>query len=434
MSPVVIAVIGIAIFLVLLALGMHIGMALAIGGFVGMIMFRGMGAAMAELKTVPWGTAASYSFSVIPLFILMGNFAFCSGISSELFNTCYKWLGRFRGGLGYAAIGACSLFSCLCGSATATTATMGMVSLPEMRKYGYKDSFSTGAISATGAFGLLIPPSVGFIVYGTSASVSIGKQFAAGIIPAIVCIVLSCIAIAIIARKNPESAPRGETFTFREKMASLKGLIGFAIIFVLVLGGIFSGLISPTEGGAIGAFGSFVIMILRKKAQFAAISKALLDAMKTTAMIFMIMIGSTIFGTFLSMSGLPFAMAKSLTSWDVSPYVVLWIIIVVFLILGCFVDSLPLIIILTPIFLPLAQGMGWDLHWFGVIMVMCMLIGLITPPVGMSVYVMAGVSKTPLATVFKGAMPFLITLVIALICMVYIEPISTYLPNHMGSI
>ena len=434
MDPVIIAVIGIAIFLVLLALGMHIGMALAIGGFVGMIMFRGMGAALAELKTVPWGTAASFSFSVIPLFILMGNFAFCSGISSELFDTCYKWLGRLRGGLGYAAVGACSLFSCLCGSATATTATMGMVSLPEMRKYGYKDSFSTGAIASTGAFGLLIPPSVGFIVYGTVASVSIGKQFAAGIIPGILCIVLSCVTIAIIAKRDPDAAPRGEKFTMREKLASLKGLIGFAILFVIVLGGIFGGIISPTEGGAIGAFGSYVIMIFRKKAQFAAVWKALLDSMKTTAMIFMIMIGSTIFGTFLSMSGLPFAMAKSLTSWDVSPYVVLWIIIAVFLVLGCFVDSLPLIIILTPIFLPLANGMGWDLHWFGVIMVMCMLIGLITPPVGMSVYVMAGVSKTPLATVFRGAFPFLIMLVIALILMVYIEPISTLLPNNLGSI
>ena len=434
MDPVMIAVIGIAIFLVLLALGMHIGTALAIGGFVGMIMFRGMDAALAELKTVPWGTAASYSFSVIPLFILMGNFAFCSGISSELFDTCYKWLGRLRGGLGYAAVGACSLFSCLCGSATATTATMGMVSLPEMRKYGYKDSFSTGAIASTGAFGLLIPPSVGFIVYGTVASVSIGKQFAAGIIPGILCIVLSCVTIAIIAKRDPDAAPRGEKFSMREKLISLKGLIGFAILFVIVLGGIFGGIISPTEGGAIGAFGSYVIMIFRKKAQFAAVWKALLDSMKTTAMIFMIMIGSTIFGTFLSMSGLPFAMAKSLTSWDVSPYVVLWIIIAVFLILGCFVDSLPLIIILTPIFLPLANGMGWDLHWFGVIMVMCMLIGLITPPVGMSVYVMAGVSKTPLATVFKGAFPFLIMLVIALILMVYIEPISTLLPNNLGSI
>ena len=428
MTPIVISIIAIAIFLILLILGTHIGMALAIGGFVGMLMYRGFDSALAELKTVPWGTAFSFSFAVIPLFILMGNFAFTSGISSELFDTCYKWLGRFRGGLGYVAIGACSLFHCLCGSAAATTATMGMVCMPEMRKYKYKDSFSTGVIASSAAFGLLIPPGLGFIVYATIAQLSIGKQFAAGILPALLCIGLASVTVSIIVRVDPDAAPRGQTFTFRERMASLKGLIGFGILFVLVLGGIFAGFISPSEGGAIGAFGSFVIMIIRKKATVANMGNALRDSMKTTAMIFMIMLGANIFGTFLAITGLPKALATALTSLG-SGYAAIWIIIVVWLILGCFVDSLPLIIILTPVFWPVVEAMNWSGYWFGVIMVMCMLIGLITPPVGTGVYVMAGVSKTPLWTVFRGAMPFLASLIVATVVLVYVPSLSTFLPS-----
>ena len=433
MDPIVVSLIAVAIFLGLLALSMHIGMALAIGGFVGMLMYRGLDSAMAELKTVPWGQSANFTLAVIPLFMIMGNFAFSSGISSELFDTCYKWLGRFRGGLGFAGIGACSLFHCLCGSATATTATMGKVCLPEMRKYNYKDSFSTGVIAASGAFGLLIPPGVGFIVYATIAQLSIGKQFAAGIIPAVLCILLACITVVIIARRDPEAAPRSREFTLKEKFDSLKGLIGFGILFILVLGGIFSGFISPSEGGAIGAFGSFVIMVIRKTATRENVWSALKDSMKTTAMIFMIMIGAKIFGTFLAMTGLPKALASSLASIG-SEYAILWILIVIWLVLGCFIDSMPLIIILTPIFWPLVELMQWDGHWFGVIMVMCMLIGLITPPVGMSVYVMAGVSKVPIWTVFRGSMPFLFCLVIALAILVYIPSLSTYLPSLLGAI
>jgi len=415
-------------FIALLLLGMHIGISLALAGFVGMIMFRGMDAALAELKVIPWNTAASFSFSVIPLFMLMGNFAFSSGISGELFDTCYKWLGRFRGGLGYVGIGACSLFHCLCGSATATTATMGMVCLPEMRKYNYKDSFSTSVIAASGAFGLLIPPSVGFIVYATVAQISVGKQFAAGIIPAIVCIVLASITVSIVAKRSPDVAPRGGVFSLKERMDSLKGLLGFGILFILVLGGIFSGFINPSEGGAIGAFGAFVIMLIRRRATVAGVVGALKDSMKTTAMIFMIMVGANIFGTFLAMTALPKVIASALSTLG-SGYAILWVIIVIWLILGMFIDTLPLIIILTPIFWPVVELMQWNPYWFGIIMVMCMLIGLITPPVGMSVYVIAGISKTPIMTVFKGSIPFIICLVIALIILVYIPSLSTWLPS-----
>ncbi|MDR3294492.1 MAG: TRAP transporter large permease [Clostridiales Family XIII bacterium] len=431
MNPVVISLIAIGIFLVLLALGTHIAIALTVAGFVGMTVYRGLGPALSELQTIPWNTAASFSFAVIPLFMLMGNFAFFSGISAELFDTCYKWIGRYKGGLGFAAIGATSLFHCLCGSATATTATMGKVCLPEMTKYKYKPGFSTGAIASSGAFGLLIPPSVGFIVYGTTASISIGSQFAAGIIPAVMVIIMSFITIAIITKRDPEAAPAGHRFTFLERLYSLKGIIGFGVLFILVLGGILTGFISPSEGGAVGAFGSFVIMIIRKQATVKNIISSLRDSIKTTAMIFCIMIGANIFGTFLAMAGLPKALAKSLTGGNLNEYVVLWIVIVLFVILGCFVDSLPLIIILTPIFLPLVKAMEWNLYWFGIIMVMCMLIGLITPPVGMSVYVMAGVAKADLMTVFRGCTPYLFMLIIAMVILVYVPQLSTWLPSFM---
>jgi tripartite ATP-independent transporter DctM subunit len=258
-------------------------------------------------------------------------------------------------------------------------------------------------------------------------------MFAAGIIPAIMVIGMSFITIMIVVRRDPEAGPASEKFTFREMLLSLKGVIGFGILFIVVLGGIFSGFISPSEGGAIGAFGAFIIMLIRKKATFKNVWDSLRDSIKTTAMIFMIMAGANLFGTFLAIAGMPSALAKALTSMDISQYVVLWIIIVVFLILGCFVDSLPLIIILTPIFWPLVTQMNWNGYWFGIVMVMCMLIGLITPPVGMSVYVMAGVAKQPLGVVFRGSFPFLIMLVIALVLLVYIAPLSTWLTTVTGA-
>ncbi|NTV89738.1 MAG: TRAP transporter large permease [Clostridiales bacterium] len=432
MDPIVISIIAIVIFLGLLALGMHIGLSLLVAGFIGMFIFRGFNPALSELKTISWSTVSSFSLAVIPLFMLMGNFAMYSGITSELFDACYKWLGRFRGGLGFVAIGVSSLFHCFCGSATATTATIGTVCYPEMTRYNYKPAVSAGIIASSSAFGLLIPPSIGFIVYCTMAGVSVGKMFAAGIVPAIIVIGMSIITVIIMTRLDPGSMPVGEKFTLRERFRSLKGIIGFAILFILVLGGIFSGFFSPSEGGAIGAFGAFIIMILRGKASFSIVWRSLKDSIKTTCMIFIIMIGANVFGTFLAMSQMPAKLAESLSSMNTSPYVVLWIVVAVYLILGMCIDTLPLITILTPIFWPLVMAMHWDPLWFGVIMVMCMLIGLISPPDGIPCYIMSGIAKVPLMDVFKASFPFLIMLVIATVLFVYVEPLSTWLPSILN--
>ena len=429
MDPVVISIISIVIFLVLLALGMHIGASLMVAGFIGMFLFRGFTVAVSELETIAWGTVAKFSLAVIPLFMLMGNFAMHSGITKGLFDACYKWLGFFRGGLGFVAIGTSSLFHCFCGSATATTATIGTICYPEMTRYNYKPVTSAAIIASSSAFGLLIPPSIGFIVYCMMSQVSVGKMFAAGIVPAILVIILSFITIVIMARRDPESMPAGEKFTLKEKFASLKGIIGFAILFILVLVGIFRGWFSPSEGGAIGAAGSFVIMIVLRKASFKVIWICLKDSIKTTVMIFMIMIGANVFGTFLAMSQMPAKLATTLSNMDTSPYVILWIVVFVYLILGMCIDTLPLITILTPIFWPLVLAMGWDPLWFGIVMVMCMLIGLISPPDGIPCYIMSSIAGVPLMSVFKACVPFLIMLAAATVIFVYVQPLSTWLPN-----
>ncbi|MDR1246415.1 MAG: TRAP transporter large permease [Clostridiales Family XIII bacterium] len=429
MDPIMLSVVAIIVFIILLGAGMHIGVALSLVGFVGYGILRGIPAAIGVLKVVPYSTAGSFSFSVIPLFILMGQFAFYSGISGELYDTCYKWLGRFRGGLGVSTIGACALFSAICGSATATTATMGTVCLPEMTRYNYKKEMSTGLISAGGTMGILIPPSVGFIIYGTISGESIGDMFAAGVVPGILLTIMFIITIAIITAIDPAAGPAGERFPLSERIKSLKGILGFLVLFIIVLGGIFGGLISPSEGGAIGAFGSFIILILRRRGTMKNIITAISDTIKTTAMIFMIMIGATIFGYFLSISGMPRALAQSMVSMNVPSMLVLAIIIIIFIILGCFVDSLPLTIILVPIFWPVLVEMGWDGVWFGVLMVLCMQIGLVTPPVGMCCYVMAGVAKdVPLQKIFRGAMPFLAALIVTLLLVVIFPQLATMLP------
>ena len=434
MDPIAIGLLGILALLILLFLGVHIGMAMVIVGFLGVILVTGnVNSAMGYLKSVPFTTSATFNLSVIPMFVLMGQIAYYAGISGDLYNFCHKFLGRIRGGLAVATIAACSGFAAICGSATATTATMGIVCLPEMDKYGYKDTLSCGAISAGGTLGILIPPSTGFILYGTAAEVAVGKMFMAGIFPGIVLAVLYAVTVIIICTIDKDAGPKGPKVSMREKIQSLPGVVPILILFALVLGGIFLGWFKHNEGGAIGAFGAFVFMIIRKKATFKNIVAALYDTIKTTAMIFLIMIGAYIFGYFLTVSRMPSELAAWAASLDVSPWVILIAVLLVYAVLGCFVDSLPLIVLLVPIFLPIVTELGFDRIWFGVLMVMIMQLGLITPPVGMCCYVMAGVAKkTPLQRIFAGTAPFIISLTIGVIIVMVFEPLSTWLPNFMS--
>ncbi|MGI6732156.1 MAG: TRAP transporter large permease [Anaerovoracaceae bacterium] len=430
MDPLLIGVIGVIALLVLLYFGMQIGIAMSIVGFVGYIACVNLPAALGVFKTVPFNTSSSYSLSVIPLFVLMGQFAFYSKISSDLYNVCYKWLGRLRGGLGVSTVVASGLFGAICGSATATTATMGVVALPEMQKYGYKDSLSCGAIAAGGTLGILIPPSVAFILYGTVSEQSIGAMFASGVIPGIILVILFAIAILVVTKIDPEAGPKGEQFTLREKLQSLKGAGPFIILFIVILGGIFGGFFTASEGGAIGAFVSFIFMALRRKATWANIKASLGDTINTTAMIFIIMIGAYIFGAFLTVSRMPAELAKWTLSLDVPSGFIIIAIILVFGVMGCFIDALPLIVLLVPIFLPIVTELGMSPIWFGVIIVLVTQLGLITPPVGMCCYVMAGVAKdVPLFTIFRGILPFIFAMVTLFIILMIFPNLTTYLPH-----
>ncbi len=430
MSPVLFGILGIVALIVVLFSGMNIGFAMLVVGFVGMIIARNFNGAIGLLMTTPYASVAKYSLSVIPLFVLMGQFAFYGGLSQDLFRFCYKWLGRLPGGLAVATIGACGGFAAICGSSTATAATMGTVCIPEMKRYGYKDTLSTGSVAAGGTLGILIPPSVGFILYGVTAEVSIGSLFAAGLLPGILLMLFYMAAVVVVVLRDPAAGPKSEKFSGAEKAKSLLGVLPILILFLIVMGGIFAGIFTANEGAGVGAFGAFIFMIIKRKASLKNIIAALKDTVKTSCMIFLIMIGANVFGQFLTMSGLPTALARGMLNANLGPYLVLIIILLIYVALGCVMDSLGMVLLLVPIFLPLVQGLHINLIWFGVLMVMVMETGLITPPVGMNVYVIAGVAKdVPLFRIFKGVVPFIIALVLAVVVIILFPDISLVLPR-----
>lgn len=442
MSPMLIGILGLLVLLVLLFMGMHIGIAMTVVGFFGVMLMKmkvglsfsaSLTASLGLMANGPINSLSKESLVVIPMFTLMGVVCYHAGISQDLYSACYKWVSRMRGGLAIATEIACAFFGAICGSATATTASMGKICLPEMDKYGYKRTLSCGAISAGGTLGLLIPPSTGFMLYAINSGIGVGKMFMAGIIPGVItCLCFSAVAV-VICTINPDAGPKGPSFSMKEKFGALKGVLPVLILFIMVLGGILFGWCSATEGGAVGAFGAFIFMIFKKRFNLKNLVAALGETLETTAMIFLIMIGSDILGQFFAATGLSNSLAAFATSGEVNRWVVLLLCLMIYAILGCFVDSLPLIVLLTPIFLPVVIGLGFDAIWFGVLMVMLMMFGLLTPPVGMCCYVMAGIAKdTSLGAIFKGTAPFLIGIGVAIIIVMLFPTLSTWLPSVMN--
>lgn len=443
MSPIVIGVLGLLVLLVFLFAGMHIGIAMTLVGFFGVMLMKmkvGLGAAAAFKQAVgvmtngPFASCSKESMVVIPMFTLMGVVCAHAGISQDLYSACYKWVSRVRGGLAIATEVACAFFGAICGSATATTASMGKICLPEMDKYGYKRTLSCGAISAGGTLGLLIPPSTGFMLYGINAGVGVGKMFISGIIPGIILCLCYAATAVVICITDPAAGPKGPSFPMKEKMKALLGVLPVLVLFILVLGGILFGWCSATEGGAVGAFGAFIFMAVRKKFTFKNVVAALQETLDTTAMIFLIMIGSDILGQFFAATGISNALATFATTANINRWFILLLCLFIYGILGCFVDSLPLICLLTPIFLPVITQLGFDSMWFGVLMVMLMEFGLMTPPVGMCCYVMAGITKgtTSLGEIFKGTAPFLIGIIVAIVIVMLFPTLATWLPSFMS--
>jgi tripartite ATP-independent transporter DctM subunit len=403
---------------------------MAVIGIIGFGSIVSFDAALSLTARDVFSVFSSYNLTVIPLFVFMGQIAFHSGISSRLFDAAYRFVGHIPGGLAIATIGACAAFSAICGSTNATAATMGAATLPEMKRYNYKPELATGVVAAGGSLGILIPPSVVFIVYGILTEQSIGELFLAGLLPGILLSVLMVASVLIWTRLRPELGPKGQKFTLRQKIASLSGLIETLVIFVLVMGGLFKGIFTPTEAGGIGAFCTLAVALVRRNLNLKGFVQALFETTRITCMILVIVAGATIFSRFMAVTRIPFDIAGWIAALDMSPAMIMFFIIGVYFIGGCFIDALALVMLTIPIFYPVILQLGYDPIWFGVIIVLVTQIGVITPPVGVNVYVVSGVARdVPLNTIFKGVVPMLIAMIIATLLLIPFPQIALFLPG-----
>jgi len=431
-SPTAVGLIGIAALFLFIFSRMPVGFVMAIIGFLGFGYLVSFDASMNLVAKDVFSVFGSYNLTVIPLFVLMGQLAYHSGISSRLFDAAYKFIGHLPGGLAIATIGACAGFAAICGSSNATAATMAAATLPEMKRYNYKPELATGVVAAGGSLGILIPPSVIFIVYGIMTEQSIGKLFMAGLLPGLLLTVLFILTIVVWTSLKPELGPRGPRTTLKEKMTSLSGLVETLILFLLVMGGLFVGFFTPTEAGAVGALGTLILAIARRNLTWHGFITSLFETTRISCMILVIVAGATIFGHFLAISRIPFDTANWISGLQLPRYAIMLLIILLYLIGGCFIDALALIMLTVPIFYPVITHLGYDPLWFGVIIVLVTQIGVITPPVGINVYVVSGVARdVPLNIIFKGVVPLLIALIIGTLLLIPFPQIALFLPGLM---
>jgi len=432
MNPPTVGLIGLVVLIVFLFSRMPVGFVMALLGLVGFSYVVSWEGGLRMLAKDIFGIFGSYSLTVVPLFILMGQVTFHAGISRRLFDTAYKFVGHLPGGLAMATIGACAGFAAICGSTNASAATMATVALPEMRRYKYEMILGTGTVAAGGSLGILIPPSVIFIVYGILTEQSIGKLFVAGVLPGILLSVLFAITIYIWVKVRPKVAPRGPKASFKEKVFSITGVGETLTLFVLVMGGLFVGFFTPTEAGAIGAGGAVVLGFVRRRLSWRGFVQAVVESTRISCMVLVIVAGATMFGHFLAVTRIPYIVAEWVGGLPVPNYAIMAFIIFIYLAGGCFIDALALILLTIPIFYPVVTNMGYSPIWFGVIIVLVTQMGVITPPVGVNVYVVSGVVKdVPLETIFKGALPFLIALVLCALVLIPFPQIALVLPNLM---
>ena len=470
------ALIGLGLMLVLAFLRVPIWLSMAIVGIVGYAYMRdwSWAAALATAQTKVYETGRNYTLSVVPLFILMGAFVTRAGMSQELFRTAYAFIGHRRGGLAMAAIMACAGFGAICGSSIATTATMAKVAYPSMKKFGYADYLSTGAIAAGGTLGILIPPSTIMVIYGIMTETNIGKLFAAGILPGILATVLLCVAVAFMTWRDPKAGPRGERTSWRQRLATLDGVfwfLGFAAglivatqldwldgsyaglmgaagvivlaliyrgvvsviaLFVLVMGGIYGGVFTATEGAAVGAFCALVFALSRKALSWKGLYAALVECARTTSMIFMILIGALMFAEFVNITSMPAELKGLVTRFGVHPIQVIIAICVIYVILGTAMEELSMILLTVPVFFPIVKDLGFDPIWFGILIVVVVEIGMISPPVGANMFVLNTlIPEVSMRTIFRGVMPFMFADCVRLAILIAFPIISLWLPMQM---
>ncbi|MDR1319877.1 MAG: TRAP transporter large permease [Gracilibacteraceae bacterium] len=431
MSPVIIGLLGILAFLALVLLGLPIATGMMLVGMVGFGILTNMPAAIKLVSVDMFSSFSSYNMSVVAMFAWMGFLAFHSGIGSRLYDFAYKMIGHWPGGLAMASEMACACFGAVCGSGPATTATIGSIAFPEMKKRGYDSSLYTACVASGGGLGLLIPPSMTAIVYGVATEQSIGRIFIAGIGAGILLMVLFMITIWLVTRNHPEMAPRGEKSTWPERAKSVSGgLLETLIIFIFSVGGLSAGWFTPTEGGAIGAFAMLAVVLVRRKLSWKGFVASLYDTAKTVGMVLLIVACATIFGRFIALAQIPLAITGLLYQFDIPAWQTMVCILVVYLIAGCFIDSLPMIMLTVPIFYPVVVSIGYDPIWFGVIITLVCCMGMITPPVGIDVYVAKNVAvDVPLPVIFKGIWPFLFAIFICIALIMIFPQIVLFLPE-----
>lgn len=432
MSPPLVGFIGLVILLVLFIIEVPVAFSMLFVGVAGFCYLVSPTAGLSLLGSDIYGQLSNYSFTVIPMFVLAGYFAFVSGLGERLFHGAYALLGRLPGGLAIASTVACAGFAAVCGSSTATTATMGKIALPIMKQYKYDDSLSTGSIAVAGTLGVLIPPSTVFIIYAILVEQSIGKLFIAGILPGIMLTAMLSITIIILCLRNRKLGPAGPPSTRKQKLQGLVGISETLFIFLLIIGGLFMGWFSPTQGGAILAAALLILALIRRQMNRQKFIIAVKEATRITCIVLIIVAGAIIFGRFIAVSRIPAIVAEWLSGLPFHPLVVMALIMFVYMIGGCFMDSMALLTLTMPIVFPTVIALEFDPIWFGVMMVIVGEMGVITPPVGVNVYVVKSVAEdVPLLTIFRGILPFVATLTLALIILLFFPIIATILPSFL---
>ena len=434
MSADTVAVAGFVALFAMMLLRVPVGMAMGLVGVAGFGAMTGSGPALSLIGQTSMRTVTDYTFGVIPMFLLMGAFVSNSGMSRELFRAANTFLGHRRGGLGFATIIACAGFAAISGSSVATAATFSTVAYPEMRRFGYPRSIAAGTIAAGGTLGAMFPPSTVLVVYGIITEQDIGRLFLAGIVPGLLAVAMYILTLAIIGAVRPELLPSGPRSSWAERGAALRDVWAPILLFVFVIGGLYGGLFTPTEAGGMGAGGAFLIGVARRRLTRPLILQSLLQATRTAAAVFTVLIGALLFGYFLTITGTPQRVTEFLTGLGIGPYGVLTLILLMYLVLGCLMDAMAMIILTVPIVFPVIQQLGFDPIWFGVIIVMTVELGLIHPPVGMNVFVIKSVvGELRFSTIFRGVAPFIVTDLLRLALLAALPILATWLPSVLGN-
>ncbi|WP_258359816.1 TRAP transporter large permease [Moorella sulfitireducens] len=431
MAPELIGIIGIAVLLVCLASGLWIGFSMALVGFFGIIALRGVTQALNVVGSVPFSTINSYNMTVVPMFLLMGLVISETNIGVGLYRAANSWLGSFRGGLATATTMASGLLGAICSSHMTGTIIMSKIALPEMRKYKYDDGLACGSIAGAAPLSIIIPPSMPFIMYGIITEQSVGKLFMAGVIPGIILMLTYVIIISFVTRRNPKLGPAGEKTSMKEKFSAILDILPMLLLFGLVFGGIYGGFFTTTESGAIGALGAIVIAFASRQLTFKKLRKCIVDTAIITSTILVLLTGTYIFISFITLSKFPFLMASQVQGLNAPDLVIIAAIAGIYIILGMFLPDMPMIVLTIPILYPIITALGFDPIWFGMFVVLMQAVGSVSPPVGMVVYLLSGLSKVQINTIFKGVLPFIVGMVFVIILVVLFPPLSTFLPSLM---